>query len=174
MFNTLLVESSKSPPWACFGRNKSLYFLFVCGSVRSLETGKNRISFCHLYLSRRMIFPTMWYVRPAKPQISLGIRAVWSEPFASRLNILSVKLLTEYHLKFLSFKGGCTGSSESTLVKMPHCWKSHVVAHFYFWCLTHDTVQSCHKARVVFVSWAVTCDFQQCGILSSVDSGEPV
>ena len=26
-------------------------------------------------------------------------------------------------------KGGCTGSSESTLVKMSHCWKSHVTAH---------------------------------------------
>ena len=36
-----------------------------------------------------------------------------------------VKLLTEHHLEFLSLKGGCTGSSESTLVKMPHCWKSH-------------------------------------------------
>ena len=32
------------------------------------------------YLSRDMRFPTMWYVRPAKPQISLRIRAVWSEP----------------------------------------------------------------------------------------------
>ena len=32
----------------------------------------------------------------------------------------SVKLLTEHHLDFLSLKGGCTGSSESTLVKMPH------------------------------------------------------
>ena len=40
-----------------------------------------------------------------------------------------VKLLTEHHLEFLSLKGGCTGSSESTLVKMPHCWKSHVVAY---------------------------------------------
>ena len=38
------------------------------------------------------------------------------------------KLLTEHHLEFLSLKGDCTGSSESTLVKMPHCWKSHVVA----------------------------------------------
>ena len=27
-----------------------------------------------------MRFPTMWYVRTAKPQISLCIRAVWSEP----------------------------------------------------------------------------------------------
>ena len=42
-----------------------------------------------------------------------------------------VKLLTEYHLKLLSIKGGCTGSSESTLVKMPHCLKSHVTAHIW-------------------------------------------
>ena len=42
-----------------------------------------------------------------------------------------VKLLTEHHLEFLSLKGGCTGSSESTLVKMPHCWKSYVVAKMY-------------------------------------------
>ena len=41
---------------------------------------------------------------------------------------MSVKLQTEHRLEFLSLKGGCTGSSESTLVKMPHCWKSHVVA----------------------------------------------
>ena len=41
---------------------------------------------------------------------------------------MSVMLLTEHHLEFLSLKGGCTGSSESTIVKIPHCWKSHVVA----------------------------------------------
>ena len=36
-----------------------------------------------------------------------------------------VKLLTEHHLEFLSLKGGCIGSSESILVKIPLCWKSH-------------------------------------------------
>ena len=41
-----------------------------------------------------------------------------------------VKLLAEHHLVFLNFKRGCTGSSEYILVKMPHCWKSHVMAHF--------------------------------------------
>ena len=40
-----------------------------------------------------------------------------------------VKLLTEHHLEFLSLKEGCTGSPESTHVKMPHCWKSHALAH---------------------------------------------
>ena len=59
--------------------------------------------------------------------------------FASRSNILQVlSLLTEHHLDFLSLKGGCIGLSESALVKMPHCWKSHVTAHLnlkmLIWC----------------------------------------
>ena len=40
-----------------------------------------------------------------------------------------VKLVIEHHLEFLSLKGGCRGSFESTLVKMSNCWKSHVAAH---------------------------------------------
>ena len=43
---------------------------------------------------------------------------------------MTVKLLTEQHLRFLSLKGGCIGSSESTLLKISHCWKSHVTAQF--------------------------------------------
>ena len=42
------------------------------------------------------------------------------------------KLLTEHHLEFLSFKGDCIGSSESTLVKIPHFWKSHVAVNIFF------------------------------------------
>ena len=42
-----------------------------------------------------------------------------------------VKLLTEHHLEFQSLKGGCRGSSQSTHVKMAHCWKSHVTAHIF-------------------------------------------
>ena len=39
-----------------------------------------------------------------------------------------VKLPTEHYLEFLSLKGGCRGSSESTHVKMLYCWKSHALA----------------------------------------------
>ena len=42
---------------------------------------------------------------------------------------MSVKLLIEHHLEFLSLKGGYRGLSESTLVKMSNCWKSHALAH---------------------------------------------
>ena len=45
---------------------------------------------------------------------------------------MGVKLLTEHHFEFPSLKGGYTGSSESALVQMLHCWKSHVTAHLLF------------------------------------------
>ena len=53
-----------------------------------------------------------------------------------------VKLLTEHHLEFLSLKGGCRGSAESTLVKMSNCWKYHAAAHLCFVFACH-TVLSC-------------------------------
>ena len=43
-----------------------------------------------------------------------------------------VKLLTEHYFEFLSLKGGCTGSSESTHVKMPNCLKYHATAQLCF------------------------------------------
>ena len=43
-----------------------------------------------------------------------------------------VQPLTELHFEFLSLTRGCTGSSESTDVKIPHCWKSHVTAQLLF------------------------------------------
>ena len=47
---------------------------------------------------------------------------------------MGVKLLTEHRSEFVSLKGGCTGSSESTLVRMPHC----VAAHFMIYWLRAD------------------------------------
>ena len=54
-----------------------------------------------------------------------------------------VKLLTEHHLEFLGLKGGCRGSSESTLVKMSNCWKSHARAQIMiFWDYFDKTAAS--------------------------------
>ena len=58
---------------------------------------------------------------------------------------MSVKLLTEHNLEFLSLKGGCTGLSECTLMKMPHCWKSHIAAQLTFQRLLD------HKIKVKLV-----------------------
>ena len=66
--------------------------------------------------------------------------------FAGRLN-MTVKLLSEQYLEFLSLKGGCRGSSESTHVKMPHCWKPHVTAQMIL--LTEDRFLTPHDAHTV-------------------------
>ena len=73
---------------------------------------------------------------------------------------MSVKLLTEHHLVFLRLKGGCTGSSESTLVKIPHCWKSHVTAHFR---LTEQAIVA-YSQDIFFIHSSVF--FQLTNILS--------
>ena len=61
-----------------------------------------------------------------------------------------VKLLTEHHLEILSQKGDCRGSSESTHVKIPHCWKSHALAQLCLFekisSMKHVLLQS--KVRV--------------------------
>ena len=61
---------------------------------------------------------------------------------------MTVKLLTEHHLDFLSLKGGCRGSSEFTHVKIPHCWN---VAHYKpdLYSTTKETHQSLFRAITV-------------------------
>ena len=66
---------------------------------------------------------------------------------------MSVKLLTEHHLEFLSLKGGFTGSSESTLFKMPHCWKPHVAAHLCEIILNFD---QCFRSKCHLIFALVT------------------
>ena len=59
---------------------------------------------------------------------------------------MSVKVLTEHPYVFRSLKGGCIGSSESTLVKIPHCCKSHVAAHLLFSLFFSNQI-ACLKAK---------------------------
>ena len=61
---------------------------------------------------------------------------------------MSIKLLNEHHLEFLSLKEGCPGSSESTLVKMPHCWKSHVTAQMLHTDLNNFAFQNLLKFHI--------------------------
>ena len=75
---------------------------------------------------------------------------------------MDIRLLTEYHLEFLCLTGGCTSSSESTLVKMPHCWKSHVAfriitypyVHAHSCILFHYSNGPEHRNSVHFAQWS--------------------
>ena len=81
------------------------------------------------HLSSYLRFSTMWYVQPTKTPICMGIPSVWSEPLLVASIFYRLLSYWQHNMEFLSLKGGCTGSSESIHVKMPHCWKFHVVAH---------------------------------------------
>ena len=91
-----------------------------------------------------MRFPTLWYVRPAKPQINLRIAQSDQSLCKWLEHSMTVRLLPEQHLEFLSLNGGCTGSSEFTLVKIPHCWKPQVMAHM-------DLVSVCNNF-IIYIS----------------------
>ena len=74
----------------------------------------------------------------------LGLFTLTYETFCLKTNELTheqslaysriIKLLTGRCLEFLSLKVGFTGSSRSVLVRMPHCWRSHVAAHIVASC----------------------------------------
>ena len=64
--------------------------------------------------------------------------------FASLLNIL-VKLLTEHHLELLSLNEGCRGLSESTHVKMPHCWMEITCHGLYYISYSKRCSFSCYR-----------------------------
>ena len=64
---------------------------------------------------------------------------------------MSVKLLTEHHLEFLNLKEGCRGSSESTLVKMSNCWKSHAAAHLVVCPFSQYQVTCCSRDSLPWV-----------------------
>ena len=84
-------------------------------------------------MSRDIRFPTIWEINVDQQSLRSACAYVKSDQSLclSLVYSMSVKLLTEHHLEFQSLKGGCTGSSESTLVKIPHCLKSHVAAHIW-------------------------------------------
>ena len=74
LLSVLWFILSEYPPYEC-----SMF-----GDVVFMRCHQNLVyddnaGHCRYHMSRNMRFPTMWYVRPAKPQISLRICPVWSE-----------------------------------------------------------------------------------------------
>ena len=53
----------------------------------------------------------------------------------------------------MSLIGGCTGSSDSTLVKIPQCWKSHVEAHSV--ATAQSLYNTSHYNTDLDIAWSV-------------------
>ena len=68
---------------------------------------------------------------------------------------MTVKLLAEDNLESLNLKGDCTGWYESTLGKMSHCWKSHVVAHMESKSISDVTSTCRHLSCILEMLWRI-------------------
>ena len=88
-------------------------------------------------MSHLMTKPTKWHVSPAKTQISLGIRPVWTESSLSALKkkawVLSYPLSAQRRL--WSDRVDAQANLSLRWVDMPLCWFCHEVAHICLWIL---------------------------------------
>ena len=87
-----------------------------------------------VHLSHLMTKPTKWHVRPAKTQISLGIRPVWSESLLSTWRKLG-SLATHW--------GHSEDSDQTGIRAQSFCWFYREVAHcvsILGSCLSHFLV----------------------------------
>ena len=82
---------------------------------------------------------------------------------------MSVKLLTKQHLEFISLKGVCRGSSESTHVKMSYCWKSHALAQIYGLIMRRLTQAGLDLRCWYMVVKALDCYRSRCWRTASVE-----
>ena len=80
---------------------------------------------------------------------------------------MTVKLLTEQHLEFLSLKGGCTGSSESTLSKC------HIVGNLMHWLNYHKIRKAFSKFYHEYSELIVKCNIGLKTLLQQ-DISEPI
>ena len=93
-------------------------------------------------------------VRPAKTQISLGVRPVWSESSLCAQSVAKDPrfLHADSEDSGCGWPGwcGCPGWSESSLGAQPFCWFCHVAAHIASW------------------SESLKCDFNICALTTFV------
>ena len=70
-------------PWDFFRKLTLPPTLNPCFDVILILMTVAPVRVCLINMSQHMTKPTKWHVRPAKTQISMGIRPVWSESSAS-------------------------------------------------------------------------------------------
>ena len=107
-----------------------------------------------LYLSRLTTKPTKWHVRPAKTQINLGIRPVWSESSLSTWGLLSLERTAKPLIRL--WADAQADLNTSHLLCTTNGRKGHFVvlawvASFYFVLLASTILISIISRR--FISW---------------------
>ena len=106
--------------WVFAGRTLTLLVLSCCGSFYYNKVSEKQVG---------MTKPTKWSVRPAKIQISLGIRPVWSESLLCAQWVAKDPSFPHADREDLIRLGGCPGWSKSLVGAQSFCWFCHEMAH---------------------------------------------
>ena len=107
------------------------------------------------HINRLMTRPTMWPVCPAKTQISLGIRPVWSESSLSAWRKLGSLATLWAHSKDWSDWVDAQADLSLRWAHMSFCWFCHEAAHIKLKTYCHDRLlnsQNCCKHLVLNLS----------------------
>ena len=118
-----------------------------------------------MHLSRLMSESIKWHMRPAKTQISLGIRPVWSEASLAawrKLGSLATHWAHSEDSDQTGRMGGCPGWSDSSLGAQTFCWFYHEVAHLSFGLLYFDYSMVFREVSSHNIFWLISCQSQVC------------
>ena len=99
-----------------------------CLFIQQKSTNDFGHSLINLHMSRLMTKPTKWHVRPAKTQISLGIRPVCQSLRCPHEESVGPLLPIKQTANILIRLGGCPGWSASSLSAQSFCLFCHVAA----------------------------------------------
>ena len=107
------------------GRTIRFYGMFYFGTSVLILDWRFQTDGKEHNLSRLMTKPTKWHVRPAKTQISLGIRPVWSATSLCNQWVVKPMLSSYGQLKLWSDWADLS----LRWAHMPFCWFCHETAH---------------------------------------------
>ena len=105
------------------------------------------ITFILIYLRRLTTKPIKWHVRPAKTQINLGIRPVWSESSLSTWGRLKSLAIIRAHSEASDQTGWSESSLGANVILLVLTWGGS----FYFVSLASTILISANSRR--FISW---------------------
>ena len=117
--NGLYYIAGKSSPSSEKYSNPFSHGVYIKSHVSDKSTSKNT----HLRQAKSCNWAVTWYFQQCgmcdqqNSRSACAYAQTYQSLCLSHDCSTSVKLLTEHHLEFRSLKGGCTGSSELTLVK---------------------------------------------------------
>ena len=130
------IKGETGAPWNLFKPSSKIFYWPFQSGTSLVDLLCVCSVLCLLCLCARLFICALW--SPAGKGLTSWLSFVVSScefvtfPFVSWVRCGTWLYRFLIFAPLLTLTGCFTGSPESTLVKMSHCWKAHVTAHVYF------------------------------------------